>query len=255
MRIAILISGNGTTMEAVVKAVQSRKLRGITPAIVISSRPEAYGLKRAQNLAIQTAIVERKNFASGEEFGAQLLEILEKQEIELVSQNGWMPLTPVNVVKRYSGRIINQHPVPLDPGRELDFGGKGIFGSRAVCARIIYLLASGEEPWTEATEHHVTEEYDKGKLIKTTRMDIANLGPQTIISELRKYPQMLIEKTKEIYAQLFPIEYQNVIEALELFARYETVPGFRRAKPLVPPENEKILNQAKELAIKLFPQG
>lgn len=254
LRTALLISGSGSTAETVIKAAKSGKLQGIDPVLVVSSRPNAPGLAKARKLGVQTFIVERKNFATNEEFGRKLLEILHENTVQLVSQNGWITLTPPNVVAQYRGRIINQHPAPLDPGRS-DFGGTGMFGRRVMCSRLAYLLLAGKEPWTEATVHLVTEEYDKGNLVKVTRMDIENLGPKTSIEALRRNPGPLIEKTEETQTKLLPIEHRNVIEALRMFTQAKSVPGYTRDKPLIPPENADILKEAKELAMELFPQG
>lgn len=255
LRTALLISGSGTTAQAIIKAVQSGKLQGIVPALVIASRPDAQGLEKARKLGVKTFVLERKSFASSKEFGRKLLEILRENDVELVSQNGWMVLTPANVVRAYQGRVINQHPAPLDPGRELDFGGKGMFGRRVMCARLAYLLLTGEKPWTEATVHLVTEEYDKGNLVKVSRMDIETLGPKTSIEALRRNPQSLISKTEKTQAELLPIEHQNVIEALRMFVKQESVQGYTREKPLIPPGNAQHLAEAKELAIEIFPEG
>ncbi|OGH27514.1 MAG: hypothetical protein A3C27_01870 [Candidatus Levybacteria bacterium RIFCSPHIGHO2_02_FULL_39_36] len=255
IRTALFISGGGSTAEAVIKAHQSGELRGILPIVVISSRSDAPGIQKAESLGVQTRIVQRKDFSSPESFGEQLLRTLKSYGVELVSQNGWLPLTPTSVVQEYRERIINQHPGPLDPGRGNDFGGKGMYGSRVTAARLGYSWIGGEDFWTEATTHHVTEKYDDGDLIRIVQMDIPPLGRLVTIAELQNFPQPLIDKTKEVQAKLLPLEHRNVIATLQMFAEQGSLPHSRRPKPLIPEGREQILLEAKRLAIELFPNG
>jgi len=252
-KLGILISGGGTTAQAVIKAYQSGQLN-LEPVVVISSRKDAGGLKKAEDLGIKVEVVRRVDFRTREQFGERLLKVLAKYQVDLVSQNGWMPLTPKIVVEEYKGRIVNQHPGPLDFGRP-DFGGKGMYGSRVSCARIAYEWVTGEKnPWTEATIHYVTEEYDKGGLIRTARMDFPALGRSITMEELANDPEELIKATEECQRRLLPIEHENVIVGLEMVARGECGPEKRESR-LVPRGNWDILKQVKKLAIRLFPEG
>jgi len=255
IRTALFISGGGSTAEAVIKAHQSGELRGILPIVVISSRSDAPGIQKAESLGVQTRIVQRKDFSSPEAFGEQLLRTLKSYGVELVSQNGWLPLTPTSVAEEYRERIINQHPGPLDPGRGNDFGGKGMYGSRVTAARLGYSWIAGEDFWTEVTTHHVTEKYDDGDLIRVVQMNIPPLGRLVTIAELQNFPQPLIDKTKEVQAKLLPLEHRNVIATLQMFAEQGSLPHFRRPEPLIPEGREQILFEAKRLAIELFPNG
>lgn len=252
LRLALLISGGGTTAEAVIKACQSGKLN-LDPAIVISSDPTALGLDKAKALGIKTYIVS-KNIQLGDE----LLHIFRNEYIDIISQNGWLLLTPKIVVEKYQGRIINQHPGPLDPGNLMDFGGKGMFGARVTAARLAYIWATGTELWTEATAHFVTEEFDKGKLISVERMTIPfskeKIPLATLQSDLR-IQKKLIAETKRVQAKLLPIEHINFTTALQKFAEGEHVKGYTRSEPLIPSKNTQLLSEIKKLTITLFPNG
>ena len=255
LRMGLLISGSGTTAEAVIKACQQERLPKVKPVAVISSRPDAPGIEKAKRLKIKTFVVQRKNFPMAEAFGDELLKILRELCVDFVSQNGWLPLTPTNLIKAYQGRIINQHPGPLDPDRSNDFGGKGMYGSRVVCARLAYVWTTDEEnPWTESTIHHVTKEYDQGDLIRVVRMAIPSLGRPVTIAELREKPQQLIETTKLVQTKLLSLEHQNVIATLRAFVEGKH-PGFTRTKSLISPGQRQVLFEAKKLAVKLFPKG
>ncbi|OGM12096.1 hypothetical protein A2Z22_03320 [Candidatus Woesebacteria bacterium RBG_16_34_12] len=255
LRTSLLISGDGTTAEAVIKACQSGKLIGIEPVAVISSRPDTVGIHKAQALGIETYVVQKSIFPTSEAFGDELLRILRNVGVDLVSQNGWLVKTPPNVIDEYRGKIINQHPGPLDPGR-VDFGGKSMFGARVTCARVAYTWAVEDvNPWTESTTHHVTEEYDKGNLIRINELNISSFMRPVTIADMTRHPQPLIDATHEIQIQLLPLEHNNVIETLRQFSKEDDVPGFKRNRPLIPKNTDGIVNEAKHLASRLFPTG
>lgn len=255
IRTALLISGGGSTAEAIIKACQSKKLKGISPVAVISSQPDAGGIEKAKALGIKTYVVEPQKFLNHEAFGNKLLRLFKRLKVDLISQNGWMPLTPPNVVKACEGKIINQHPGPLDPENHLDFGGKRMYGSRVTCALLAYRWITDKDYWTQASTHFVNEKYDQGDLIRTLQMDVPKLGRPTSIAQLKSDPKKLIKTTKEVQKTLLPLEHQNVIETLKMFTKNRTVSEHKRTRPLVENENTQILAQAKRLAIRLFPDG
>jgi len=254
LRLGVLISGGGSTAEAVIMACQEGRLSRVEPVVVISSRPEAPGIQKARDLGIETLVVQPRRSASPKAFGEELLIILKTANVDLVSQNGWLPKTPDSIVEEYEGRIINQHPGPLDPGR-VDFGGWRMYGARVTCARLAHQWITGEEnPWTESTIHHVVDEYDQGDLIRVLRMEMTSHFRLETINELGQNPQYLVETTRRVQTQLLPLEHENVIAVLHSFTEGQ-VPKFERSMPLVPKNDEFIVNQAKELAIQLFPKG
>lgn len=259
LKIALLISGGGTTASAVIEAYQKGELTGITPVGVISSRPDALGIAKAKALGIETFVVERRLYNSPELFGEEILRILRLLHVDLVSQNGWLPLTPDNVIEAYNGMIVNQHPGPLDPGRLIDFGGKGMYGARVVCACVAYAWLTGNDFTTEATTHFVAPKlgFDKGDLIRVTKMQIPRRITPVTIADLQldaSIQQDLCKETKDTQKILLPLEHENVIETLRLFAQRK-VKGFRRPEPLIPSEYEMHAINAKKIAIQLFPDG
>jgi phosphoribosylglycinamide formyltransferase-1 len=115
--VAVLVSGSGSNLQAIIDASE----RGEIPCrvgIVISNKPDAYGLVRARKHAIPTEVIRHKEFPSREEFDAQLVEIIRKIGAELVCLAGFMRvLTPV-FVRAFPNRILNIHPalLPSFPG-------------------------------------------------------------------------------------------------------------------------------------------
>lgn len=253
IKLAILLSGSGTTANAIFKAHSENSLSGIQPAVVISSHSNAEGLEKARAFNIPTEIITKRDFGSADEFGNSLLKILESYEVELISQNGWLVLTPTNVIARYKGKIINQHPGPLDPPR-LDFGGHGMYGARVVAARLIYCMLTDSDWWTEATTHYVEPEYDKGKIIRIERLDFREFKNSLSLDGVKKSKDEIIEKVRMIQQKLLPLEYTNVIATLQSFVD-SNVPNYQRVSPLIPLNNTEALNTVKELAIEFFPHG
>jgi len=147
---ASFISGSGTTMEAMAKVFK--------PSLVIASRPDSEGIKKAKKLKIPVVVINPKDFKTREKFGKEILKNLKKYKINFVTQNGWLPLTPKNVIQKYKNHIYNQHPGPLP-----QFGGKGMFGIHVHEA----VIKSGQN-FTYAVVHHVSDEFDTGSIIKTS---------------------------------------------------------------------------------------
>jgi len=228
LRTAFLISGNGSTMEAAVLASKKYPDMNINPVVVISSRPDAPGIDRARELNVPVEVVAK---------GDSLLEVLKRHDVEFIAQTGWLPKTPPEVIDKYRGRIINQHP-----GRLPDFGGKGMYGARVTCATIAYFWMTGEKHfWTASTVHHVTDEFDAGDLIQVTRLNI--FSP----------PGNLRDATRKAQERLLQVEHDNVISVLYHFGN-DSVPKPTRVQSFVNGSGE-LLYQAKQIAVELFPKG
>jgi phosphoribosylglycinamide formyltransferase-1 len=115
--VAVLVSGSGSNLQAIIDASETGEIP-CRVGIVISNKPDAYGLVRARKHAIPTEVIRHKEFPSREEFDAQLVEIIRKSGAELVCLAGFMRvLTPV-FVRAFPNRILNIHPalLPSFPG-------------------------------------------------------------------------------------------------------------------------------------------
>lgn len=122
MNLAILISGRGSNMEAILRAVKRKKIP-IRPKIVISNKPDAKGLKIAQKLGVKTAVVESTGIKGGSwDYDKRIVSILEENGVTpkngLVCLAGFMRIMSPEFIRRYRGRILNIHPaiLPSFPG-------------------------------------------------------------------------------------------------------------------------------------------
>ena len=118
MKIAVLASGSGTNLQALIDQLHQDKNSGVEIAVVISDRRKAYALTRAKEAGIPTQVVRVRDFPDRDAFDAEISKILEGCEVELIVLAGFMKLFQPAFVRKYRNRIINIHPslLPAFPG-------------------------------------------------------------------------------------------------------------------------------------------
>lgn len=155
VRVAVLVSGGGTNLQALLDAGAAGRLPDAALALVVSSRPDAGALRRAQIAGVKTAVVCRREYESGAAFDAALLALLRENDIGLVVLAGFLSILGPAVIAAYPRRILNVHP-SLIPS----FCGAGFYGLRVHEAA----LARGVKV-TGATVHYVNEIPDGGEIL------------------------------------------------------------------------------------------
>jgi phosphoribosylglycinamide formyltransferase 1 len=176
MRIAVAISGRGSNLEALLRALEPGAPAGVV--LVVSDRADAAGLARARDRGIPAEVISQP------EDGDEWLRLLRRSQADLIVLAGYVKLVPAPVIAAYRGRIINIHPALLP-----EFGGKGMYGHRVHQA----VLASGVRE-TGATVHLVDEVYDRGAVLAQARVPV--LPGDT--------PDRLAERVLEIEHRLLP---------------------------------------------------
>ena len=238
-RWASLISGGGTTMAAIIQAMQSGEI-AMDVACIISSSPTAGGIAKAKKLGIAAKDIiivnpedyrDEKGKVDQEKFGKQIIAELKKRKVTVITQNGWLPLTPKNVINEYTSSIFNQHPGPVP-----EFGGKGMFGRRVHAARLLFVRMTNRDYWTEVIAQRVHAEFDRGEVVKSIRVPIREL-----------------DTVDDLQRRALREEYQVQIDLLKDFIK-GTLQAIKRTQ-LVKPEEKEILIRAKEMAILLYPEG
>ena len=154
-KIAVLVSGGGTNLQALIDASNSGIIKNGELALVISNNPGAYALTRAQMANIPAVIVTKKEYGSQEAFEEKMLEVLAEYKIDMIVLAGFMNILTSKFIRAYEDRIINVHP-SLIPS----FCGKGFYGLRVHEAALEYGVKV-----TGATVHFVNEVPDGGKII------------------------------------------------------------------------------------------
>ena len=161
-RIAVLVSGGGTNLQALIDAEKSGVLKSGEIVLVLSNKPGAYALKRAADAGIRTETVEKKDFPDRAAFEAEIISRLEQSDAELIILAGFMCILSADFTARYPKRIINVHP-SLIPS----FCGEGFYGLRVHEAA----LERGVRV-TGATVHYVNEITDGGEIILQKAVEV-----------------------------------------------------------------------------------
>ncbi|MCD8212334.1 MAG: phosphoribosylglycinamide formyltransferase [Oscillospiraceae bacterium] len=161
-RVAVLVSGGGTNLQALIDARDAGQLDGCDLAAVISSRDDAYALQRADAAGISSFVVPRKDFETNRDMTAALTEQLRYLNIDLVVLAGFMHILTEEIIAAYPNAIINVHP-SLIPS----FCGAGFYGLHVHES----VLASGVKV-TGATVHFVNEQPDAGPIILQKAVDV-----------------------------------------------------------------------------------
>ena len=154
-RIAVLVSGGGTNLQALIDAEKNGIIKSGKLSLVISNNPSAYAITRAEMADIPVAIVTKKELGTQEAFEKRMIEVLREYKIDMIVLAGFMNILTVDFIRAYEDRIINVHP-SLIPS----FCGKGFYGIRVHEAALEYGVKV-----TGATVHFVNEIPDGGKII------------------------------------------------------------------------------------------
>ncbi len=161
-KIAVLVSGGGTNLQALINAQNDGIIKSGEIALVISNNKDAYALTRAQNAGIKTEVILKSEY--GAEFEQKIMDTLTDNNIDIIVLAGFMSILSENFTKAYPERIINVHP-SLIPS----FCGKGFYGLYVHEAA----LAKGVKV-TGATVHFVNEIPDGGKIIMQKAVEVKN---------------------------------------------------------------------------------
>lgn len=161
-RIAVLVSGGGTNLQALIDAQNSGVISSGEISLVISNNPGAYALERAAKAGITTATVTKKELGSQAAFEARLKELIKSHNIDLIVLAGFMSILSQEFTRDYPERILNVHP-SLIPS----FCGKGYYGLRVHEEALKYGVKV-----TGATVHFVNEIPDGGKILLQKAVEI-----------------------------------------------------------------------------------
>lgn len=190
LNLAVLASGGGTNLQALIDAIEKGELSAEIK-IVVSNNSKAFALERARNHNIAALHLSHKQFATPEEFDQRLLEVLKDNQIDLVILAGYMKILSPVIIRAYKNRILNIHPALLP-----HFGGPGMYGIHVHEA----VIKSGVKI-TGVTVHIVDEVYDHGAIV------------------IQKPVEVKDDDTPETLAErVLKIEHQTYKEAIQLFA-------------------------------------
>ena len=155
LNIAVLVSGGGTNLQALIDAEKAGKIENGRISVVVASKPGVYALERARNAGIEGVVLARKDFESVDDYSAALEKLLKEKKTDLIVLAGFMTITNAAFTKAFENRIINVHPALIP-----SFCGKGYYGLHVHEAG----LARGVKV-SGAPVHFVNEVCDGGPII------------------------------------------------------------------------------------------
>ena len=171
VRAAVLVSGGGTNLQAIIDAKRAGKIPSAELALVVASNASAYALTRAENAGIAHAVLRKEKGEAPENYGERLLTLLRENAIDVVVLAGFLTILPENVIRAYDHRILNIHP-SLIPS----FCGDGFYGLHVHEAA----LKRGVKV-TGATVHFVNEITDGGDIIAQKAVEVLpGVTPETL---------------------------------------------------------------------------
>ena len=181
MNIAIFVSGSGTNCENLIRYFEHSEM--VNCALVVSNKPDAYALVRAERLGVPTAVISKAQLNNP----GETLPLLESYGIEFIVLAGFLPLVPDFLIEAFPRKIINLHPALLPK-----FGGKGMWGHHVHEA----VKAAGETE-TGMTVHYVTPVCDSGEIIAQFRTSISpddtadDIAEKEHQLEMEHFPQVV----------------------------------------------------------------
>lgn len=194
--IAVLISGGGSNLQSLIDACE----QGDFPAriaVVISNKPDAYGLTRAKDAGIPALVVNHKDYATREEFDKALLEALKPYAPKLICLAGFMRILTPTFIKNWPHRILNTHPALLPA-----HGGKGMYGMHVHKA----VLEAGDTE-SGASIHYVIPEVDQGPVLLQSAVPVLqNDTPDTLA-------QRVLEQEHKLYPEAVRIAVNQLLNA------------------------------------------
>ena len=162
VRTAVLVSGGGTNLQALIDASRAGNMPHVDICLVLSNRADAYALKRAERSGIPSAVCQQEKGEAREAFEARMLEVLRAHDVEMLILAGFMAILSKEFVQNYPDRILNVHP-SLIPA----FCGKGFYGLHVHEAALAYGVKV-----TGATVHLVNEIPDGGRILLQKAVEI-----------------------------------------------------------------------------------
>ena len=164
LKIAVLVSGGGTNLQAIIDKIAEGVITNTEIAVVISNNKNAYALERAKQAGIEAVCVSPKDYENREQFNQEFLKTLDSYQVDLVVLAGFLVVIPPAMIQKYENRIINIHP-SLIPS----FFGTGYYGLKVHEGA----LARGVKV-TGATVHFVDEGTDTGPIILQKAVEVQN---------------------------------------------------------------------------------
>ena len=208
LRVAVMVSGGGTNLQAIIDAVESGRITNTELVAVVSNNKGAYALERAKKAGIKDVVVSPKDYDTREEFNNALIETVDSLKVDLIVLAGYLVVIPPEMIDKYENRIINIHP-SLIPS----FCGTGFYGLKvheAALARGVKVVG--------ATVHFVDKGTDTGPIILQKAVAVEEGDtPKPVMVEEGDTPEILQKRVME------QAEWILLPQAIDLIANDKVV--------------------------------
>ncbi|RKX90177.1 MAG: phosphoribosylglycinamide formyltransferase [Spirochaetes bacterium] len=194
LRLAVLASGNGSNLQAILDAYEGGLLRNLQPVLCVADR-SCKALERAAAWGLETVLLEGKH--NGEKLSEALGRQLSDRRIDIAALAGWLSIISGKLTREWTGRMVNIHPSLLP-----EYGGRGMYGEQVHKA----VLDAGEKQ-SGCTVHFVTDSIDGGKILGQSRVKVLkndtpdSLAARILIEEHQLYPKILADLTDSFTAE------------------------------------------------------
>ena len=195
IRLAVLASGGGSNLQAILDACASPLLRMAEVAVVVSNKPGAFALERAKKAGVEALPMDPHDFPDRGVYYGKMVQELNARKIDLVLLAGYMLKLEPNIIKIFQNRILNIHPALLPK-----FGGKGMYGHFVHEA----VLKAGEKE-SGATVHVVDEEFDHGPVVLQRKVPVLPgdtakaLAERVLEQEHKIFPEAVAAYIRKIF--------------------------------------------------------
>lgn len=210
-KIVVLISGNGSNLQALIDAIQAQQLHGEI-VCVISNNPDAYGLTRAEQANIAHCSLDHRTFPERQFFDAALAKVIDEYQPDVILLAGFMRILTTDFIAKYRGKLLNIHPSLLPKYRGLNTHQKAL---------------QNRDKFHGSSVHFVTEELDGGPLIAQIKLELSSFLENPEEKHLQQAVQQLEHK---LYPQVVEWFLQERLSMQDNFAYLD---GNKLTKPLV----------------------
>ena len=227
LKLAVLVSGGGTNLQAIIDAISAGKITNACISVVISNNANAYALERARAHGIEALCISPKDFESREAFNQAFLDKLNSYNVDLVVLAGFLVVLPEMMIKEYTNRIVNIHP-SLIPS----FCGKGFYGLKVHEG----VLARGVKV-TGATVHFVDDATDTGPIILQKAVEVEQGDTPEVLQRrvMEQAEWVILPKAIDLIANGKVTVKDGKISAIDVTsASGETASYFSKAKGIIP---------------------
>lgn len=234
LRVLPIISGGGTTFEAITIAILTGVLKRVKIVGLVCTNRHADGLRRARHLGFgqnDVLVCPLKEYPDENARGEAIIQFASDRQADVIGLYGCLAHITDNVLQAFPNAVVNQHPGYIN-GRAPGFGGDGMYGARVHAATLYFARHCNRLfPWTACVSHRVVPQTDTGPVLRMQQVPI--------------YPD---DTPETLAARVLPWEYSVQIDTLRDFAE-GTVRELKIIRPLILPGEEELLAEAKKHGI------